>query len=65
VSIDMAALSLKPGSRIGWIVQVSDDDNTKGLANDTWARKSVLLMPNEPAFAYYQDARSCGQLVFE
>jgi hypothetical protein len=64
-SIDMAAMSLKSGSRIGWIVQVSDDDNTKGLANDTWARKSILLMPNEPAFAYYQDARSCGQLVLE
>lgn len=64
-TLDMAALRLAPGARLGWILQASDDDNTPLLANESWARKSVLLMPNEPAFAYWQDARSCGEWIIE
>jgi len=64
-SIELEALGLKSGSRIGWVFQVSDDDNTPHLANDTWARKSALLIPNDPTFAYWDDARTCGEWVIE
>ncbi|MEK7413273.1 MAG: sugar-binding protein [Planctomycetota bacterium] len=64
-SLDMATLSLKQGSQIGWLLQISEDDNTKSLMKAGWARKCVLLMPNVPAFAFDHDPRSCGELIIK
>ncbi len=64
-SLDMAELDLKSGSTIGWVVQISEDDNTPHLNNDRWARKAAMIIPNSPTFAYWSDARTCGQLLFE
>ena len=61
---DLAALALKPGAKIGWILRVTDDDNQNTFKSG-WARKSVLLMPNAPAFSFDHDPRSCGELVIE
>jgi len=64
-TLPLAELGLEPGSRIGWVLQISDDDNTTYLANDSWARKSILLMPNDTNFAYWDDPRTCGEWVIE
>lgn len=65
-SFDMEELGLAvAGSRLGWVVQISEDDNTPHLPKQSWARKAVMLIPNDPTFAYWSDARTCGELVFE
>jgi hypothetical protein len=50
-SCDMKALGLVPSDpKLGWVVQISDDDNTTHLPEDDWARKAVMLIPNDPTF---------------
>jgi len=64
-SLNMADLKLTSGSKLGWVFQMSEDDNTPHLPTSGWARKAVLLIPNNPTFAYWSDARTCEELVFE
>jgi hypothetical protein len=64
-SVDMKELGAAPGSTLGWVVQLSEDDNTPHLMTSNWARKAAMVIPNSPTFAYYSDARTCCQLVFD
>jgi hypothetical protein len=62
----MKALGLVPSDpKLGWVMHISDDDNTTHLPEDDWAGKAVMLIPNDPTFVYWDDARTCGELVFE
>ena len=64
-SAAMADLGIKPGGAIGFLLRVSDGDNTPNLAKQTWACKQSLLLPHKPNFTYWEDARNCGKLVLE
>jgi len=62
-SISMKELSVAPGGSVGFMVQASDVDNTKNLRRYSgWARKSTMVIPNQPNFSYWSDARNCGEL---
>jgi len=64
-SIDMKDLNLSAGSTLGWVFQISEDDNTPHLTASAWARKAAMLIPNNPTFAYWSDARTCEELLLE
>ncbi len=60
--IPFAALGVKPGGDIGFLMNISDVDVENNLSHHSWALKQALLIPNEPTFAYWSDARNCGRL---
>ncbi|NRA37480.1 MAG: hypothetical protein HRU15_05025 [Planctomycetes bacterium] len=64
LSMNIADMPLNK-KNIGFLLSVADDDFNKNLTNNTWARKQVLLYPNDPNFAYWADARTCAQLRLE
>ena len=52
-----------PGlSAAGVLLAVSDTDVPDNLNKSTWAVKQILLVPNAPTFAYWNDARACGRV---
>ena len=52
--------------KTGFVLQVVDeDDQGNTYPKAKWARKQTMIYPHQPSFAYYSDARTCGQLVFE
>ncbi len=61
----LARLPLRNGDRIGWLLRIADDDGADGVFHASWARKQELLFPNDPLFAYHDDARSCSELRLE
>jgi hypothetical protein len=65
-SVPLADLGIKPGSSIGFILRVSDSDNTPNLPPKMdWAVKQALLVPHKPNFVYWEDARNSGRLELE
>jgi hypothetical protein len=64
-AVPLAELGVGPGGAIGFMLSASDGDNTPNLSQHTWARKQELLVPNQPNFTYWEDARNCGKLVLE
>ena len=64
MQFDKTMLPLKNG-RIGWIFSLSDDDENSSSKSNGWARKQALLFPNDPLYTYWNDARTCGELVLE
>ena len=65
-SVSLAELGLAPGDRVGWLVRVEDHDQTPNVYDRAgWARNTVMLVPNSPTFTYWNDARTCGELVLE
>jgi hypothetical protein len=62
-SAPLADLGVKPGEAIGFLLTVSDSDNTSSQNTATWARKQAMLVPHRPTFEYWSDARNCGRLV--
>jgi len=61
----LADLRLTPGGEIGFLAMVGDYDETvpPNLHDSAWAMKQVLMVPHQPNFLYYQDARNCGRLT--
>ncbi len=65
-SVSLAQLGVGPGDRVGWVVRVEDHDETPNVYRGAdWARNTVMLVPNSPTFAYWDDARTSGELVLE
>jgi hypothetical protein len=64
-SLDMKELGVASGSTLGWVVLVTEEDNTPHLYTAEWARKAAMLIPHSPTFQYWNDARTCCQLRFE
>jgi len=75
-SAPLAQLGFGADGRLGFIVNVSDRDETPNLTtirdSDTgervpraWAQKQVLMYPYEPNFTFWSDARCFGELVLE
>ena len=64
-SITLEQLKVAAGGRIGMLVMVSDIDTPLNLNKASWSVKQILLIPNEPNFAYWSDARTCGEILFE
>jgi hypothetical protein len=62
-SAPLADLGLKAGDSIGFLLTVSDSDNTSSQNTANWARKQAMLVPHRPTFEYWSDARTCGRLV--
>jgi len=64
-SAPLSELGLEPGGKMGFLLEVSDDDGTANLYKAGWARKQVMLVPHQPNFTYYSDVRTCGELVLD
>ena len=64
-SAPLADLGLKGGDSIGFLLLVGDYDDyvPPNLHDSAWATKQILLVPHKPNFVYYEDARTCGNLV--
>ncbi len=62
-SAPLAELGLAPGDRMGFLLNVTDDDDAPNRYSAGWARKQVLLVPHQPNFVYWSDVRNCGSLV--
>ncbi len=63
-SVNVKELPLKDKS-IGWLFMATDEDNNKHLNPASWARKQVLMYPNDPNFPYWSDARTCVRLILD
>jgi hypothetical protein len=64
--LPLADMGTAAGGSLGLVVKVSDHDGTPNLYElATWARKQEMMWPNQPHFAYWEDARGCGRLVLE
>lgn len=61
-SAPLAELGVGPGDAMGFLLDVSDDDDTPNRNSAGWARKQVLLVPHRPTFSYWNDVRTCGEL---
>lgn len=57
VSVPLSALGVAPGEAIGFLMNVSDVDTEDNLSKHRWALKQALLIPNEPTFTFWHDAR--------
>ncbi|MFW6155378.1 MAG: sugar-binding protein [Planctomycetota bacterium] len=75
-SAPLAEMDFGDDRRLGFIVNVSDRDNTPNLTTTrdpetgqrvprSWAQKQMLLYPHEPNFTFWSDARCFGELVLE
>jgi len=64
-SAPLADLGIEPGGKMGFLLSVSDDDDTPNRFSAGWAVKQVLLVPCRLNFVYYSDVRTCGELVLE
>jgi len=64
VQFDLELLPLHD-SRIGWVFGAGDDDENSSAKPNGWARKQALLFPNDPLYQYWNDARTCAELVLE
>ncbi len=62
-SVPLSVLKVAPGGRIGFQVALADNDRSGNLAGHSWAVKQAMLLPHEPNFAFWQDARGLGELV--
>jgi hypothetical protein len=56
---------VQSADRFGFFIEIADDDGTPNVAKHVWARKNIMIWPHHPKFAYWSDARSCGELVLE
>ncbi len=58
-------LGVEPGGAIGFLAMIGDYDETipPNLCDSAWAMKQVLMIPHQPNFLYYEDARNVGRLV--
>ncbi|MEI6082693.1 MAG: sugar-binding protein [Verrucomicrobiota bacterium] len=61
---DLAKLGVQSGDSLGFLVQITDGDNTR-LSDFSWAMKQMLSIPNKPNFPNWDDARNCGRLILE
>ena len=59
----LADLGVKPGGAVGWLVMASEDDDEPTRSKHSWARKMTMVIPNQPHYAAWGDARNCGKLV--
>ncbi len=59
----LAELGVGPGGSTGFLLEISDVDKTPNLYGAGWSAKQVLLIPHQPNFVYWNDARNCGRLV--
>ncbi len=65
-SISLAELGVGPGEAVGWVIRIEDHDDTPNVYQRSgWARNTVMIIPNDPTFTYWTDARTCGELVLE
>ncbi len=65
-SAPLDKLGVKPGGSIGMLFFASDIDNDGNHpAKHRWALKQAMMVPNEPLFPYWNDARTCGKVVVE
>ncbi len=56
-------LGLAPGEAMGWLLFVTDlDGQTPNLNSAGWAAEQAMLVPHQPNFTYWSDARNCGRL---
>ncbi len=62
--LDLTRLDLSD-NRLGYIFQIADHEDSPATYTSRWAKDSILLIPNAPAFSYWMDARSCGELILE
>ncbi|MFW6154734.1 MAG: sugar-binding protein [Planctomycetota bacterium] len=59
----LAELGLAPGDAMGWLLFVTDlDGQTPNLKEASWAAEQAMLVPHQPNFVYWSDARTCGRL---
>ena len=59
----LANLSLKPGGSIGFLVVANEEDDEPNKAKNSWARKLTLMVPHQPNYVTWSDARNCGTLL--
>ncbi|MFW6154349.1 MAG: hypothetical protein ACOC95_03940 [Planctomycetota bacterium] len=64
-SAPLVELGVLPGQSAGFLLYVPDDDDLPNRKDASWAVNQVLLVPHQPSFTYYADARSCGELVLD
>ncbi|NLF33115.1 MAG: hypothetical protein GX591_19800 [Planctomycetes bacterium] len=64
-SAPLVKLGVLPGQSVGFLLYVQDDDALPNRNPAGWARNQALLVPHEPTYTYYGDARSCGELALE
>jgi len=63
-SAPLDKLVVKPGDSLGMVFSVSDMDNDNNHpAKHSWALKQAMMIPNEPVFVYWNDARTCGKVT--
>jgi len=63
-SFDLAGLNLTD-NRLGCSIQIGDHEGKPGTNTARWAKETIMIIPNAPTFAYWNDARTCGELVLE
>jgi hypothetical protein len=63
--VPLKDLKVKPGGACGFLVVASDTDRGKNLCPESWAQKQTLLLPHQPNFTFWSDARTTGEVVFE
>ncbi len=54
-----------PGGKLGLLVAISDVDTLVNKSSHSWAVKQIMLIPNEPNYPYWNDARTAGEVVLE
>lgn len=47
----------------GFYLQFADYDNDPNTYSAGWARKTIMLYPNSPTFPYWEDARTCTEMI--
>jgi len=61
----LAQLPVGGDQRIGWVFSCKDDDENSSAKTSGWACKQALLFPNDPLYQYWNDARTCAELVLK
>lgn len=62
---DVSEMPLGENKQIGWSIVAEDDDPGSGSRNYSWARKQSVVFPNDPLYPFWDDARTCGELIFQ